>query len=114
MRDLPLSNVSSRPNLFIPKILSTFIFLLEEEIDRSINQDKAESIVLGCAGMSEFAEQLEKKFSLPVIEGVSSATILAEGLVRMKKNTTKLGGYSYPRSKTYSGIYKSSQFKKFD
>ena len=109
-------NVSSVnvPVLDLEKEDSNSLLLLEKEIDRSINQDKAESIVLGCAGMSEFAEQLEKKFSLPVIEGVSSATILAEGLVRMKKNTTKLGGYSYPRSKTYSGIYKSSQFKKFD
>ena len=52
------------------------------------------------------------KFSIPVIEGVSSSIILAEGLVKMKKTTSKLGGYSYPRPKSYSGIFKPFEFKK--
>ena len=84
---------------------------IENEIAKSINEYKAEAIVLGCAGMADFAEKLEGKFSIPVIEGVSAAVILAEGLVRMKKSTSKLGGYSYPRSKKYSGIYKPYTFK---
>ena len=75
-------------------------------------EDKAEAIVLGCAGMADFASRLEKKFTVPVIEGVSASVILAEGLVRMKKSTSKIGGYSYPREKKYSGIYKPFEFKK--
>ena len=87
------------------------IDLIEKEIEKSINYYKSEAIILGCAGMADFAEKLEEKFSIPVVEGVSSSIILAEGLIRMKKNTSKLGGYSYPNPKNYSGIFKSFSFK---
>ena len=99
------------PVLDLENDSSNALSMIENEIVRSISEDKAEAIVLGCAGMADFAEKLEEKFSIPVIEGVSASIILAEGLVRMKKNTSKLGGYSYPRSKKYSGIYKAFEFK---
>ena len=107
-------NVSSVniPVLDLDNGESNALLAIEDEIQRSITDDKAEAIVLGCAGMADFAEKLEKKFSIPVIEGVSSSIILAEGLVRMKKTTSKLGGYSYPRSKSYSGMFKTFEFKK--
>ena len=107
-------NVSSVnvPVLDLENEESNALLAIEDEIQRSITNDKAEAIVLGCAGMADFAEKLEKKFSIPVIEGVSSSIILAEGLVKMKKTTSKLGGYSYPRPKSYSGIFKTFEFKK--
>lgn len=107
-------NVSSVnvPVLDLENEESNALLAIEDEIQRSITNDKAEAIVLGCAGMADFAEKLEKKFSIPVIEGVSSSIILAEGLVKMKKTTSKLGGYSYPRLKSYSGIFKPFEFKK--
>lgn len=107
-------NVSSVnvPVLDLENEESNALLAIENEIHRSITNDKAEAIVLGCAGMADFAEKLEKKFSIPVIEGVSSSIILAEGLVKMKKTTSKLGGYSYPRSKSYAGIFKPFEFKK--
>ena len=107
-------NVSSVnvPVLDLENEESNALLAIEDEIQRSITNDKAEAIVLGCAGMADFAEKLEKKFSIPVIEGVSSSIILAEGLVKMKKTTSKLGGYSYPRPKSYSGIFKPFEFKK--
>ena len=107
-------NVSSVnvPVLDLENEESNALLAIEDEIQRSITNDKAEAIVLGCAGMADFAEKLEKKFSIPVIEGVSSSIILAEGLVKMKKTTSKLGGYSYPRPKNYSSIFKPFEFKK--
>ena len=107
-------NVSSVnvPVLDLENEESNALLAIEDEIQRSITYDKAEAIVLGCAGMADFAEKLEKKFSIPVIEGVSSSIILAEGLVKMKKTTSKLGGYSYPRPKSYEGIFKPFEFKK--
>ena len=88
------------------------LVILEKEVERALNEDNAECIVLGCAGMASFAAKLEQKFAVPVIEGVSASVVLAEGLIRMKKNTSKVGGYSYPREKTYSGIYKRFGFNK--
>ncbi len=107
-------NVSSVnvPVLDLENEESSALLAIEDEIQRSITNDKAEAIVLGCAGMADFAEKLEKKFSIPVIEGVSCSIILAEGLVKMKKTTSKLGGYSYPRPKNYSGIFKPFELKK--
>ena len=68
--------------------------------------------MLGCAGMADFAEKLESKFRIPIIEGVSASIALTEGLVRMKKNTSKIGGYSYPRQKKFSGTFENFKFKK--
>ena len=84
-------NVSSVnvPVLDLENEESNALLAIEDEIQRSITNDKAEAIVLGCAGMADFAEKLEKKFSIPVIEGVSSSIILAEGLVKMKKTTSE-------------------------
>ena len=107
-------NVSSVhiPVLDLEKSNNDSLRKLEKEVERTLNEDKAEAIVLGCAGMADFATRLEEKFTVPVIEGVSASVILAEGLVRMKKFTSKIGGYSYPREKKYSGIYKPFEFKK--
>ena len=106
-------NVSSVkiPVLELDNDNSNAALSIEKEIEKSINYYKSEAIILGCAGMADFAEKLEEKFSIPVVEGVSSSIILAEGLIRMKKNTSKLGGYSYPNPKNYSGIFKSFSFK---
>ena len=49
-----------------------------ERNEKSINYYKSEAIILGCAGMADFAEKLEEKFSIPVVEGVSSSIVLAE------------------------------------
>ncbi len=107
-------NVSSVniPVLDLEKSNNDSLLRLEKEVERTLNEDKAEAIVLGCAGMADFATRLEEKFTVPVIEGVSASVILAEGLVRMKKCTSKIGGYAYPREKKYSGIYKPFEFKK--
>ena len=78
-------NVSSVnvPVLDLENEESNALLAIEDEIQRSITNDKAEAIVLGCAGMADFAEKLEKKFSIPVIEGVSSSIILALSLIHI-------------------------------
>ena len=62
--------------------------------------------------MTKFAKRLEDKFAVPVIEGVSASVVLAEGLVKMKKTTSKIGGYSYPREKKFAGAFSSFEVKK--
>ena len=107
-------NVSSVqiPVLELENASGECLLILENEVERTLTEDKAEAIVLGCAGMADFAKKLEEKFKVPIIEGVSAAVVIAEGLIKMKKNTSKIGGYSYPREKLYSGTYKSFQFNK--
>ena len=75
------------------------------EISRALDQDGAEAIVLGCAGMADLAASLSAEFGVPVIDGVAAAVVLAEGLAALGLKTSKRGGYAKPLAKTYSGIF---------
>ena len=56
---------------------------LRGEIARALDEDRAEAIVLGCAGMADLAADLSAEFGVPVIDGVSAAVKLAEALVAL-------------------------------
>ncbi len=69
---------------------------ISAEIGRAITEDRAEAIVLGCAGMADLADALAKEHGLPVLDGVSCAVGLAETMVRLRILTSRVGGYSPP------------------
>jgi allantoin racemase len=75
------------------------------EILRALEEDGAEAIVLGCAGMADLAASLAAEFGVPVIDGVAAAVVLAEGLAAIGLSTSKRGGYARPIAKTYSGQF---------
>jgi allantoin racemase len=75
------------------------------EISRALEEDHAEAIVLGCAGMADLAASLSAEFGVPVIDGVAAAVVLAEGLAALGLKTSKRGGYAKPLAKDYSGIF---------
>jgi len=70
------------------------------EIGQALRQDRAEAIVLGCAGMADLAAAFAERFGVPVIEGVSAAVKLAEALVGLGHATSKTGGWAAPRLKS--------------
>ncbi|CAH0539580.1 aspartate/glutamate racemase family protein [Vibrio marisflavi] len=78
---------------------------LYQECGKSISQDGAEAIVLGCAGMSELAQELSQQLGVPVIDGVSAAIKHAESLVQLGLSTSKSGQFSTPLSKEFIGRY---------
>lgn len=63
------------------------------EIRKSVEMDKAEAIVLGCAGMTDLMAEFAGEFGLPVIDGVACAVAFAEGLVRARLSTSKANAY---------------------
>lgn len=69
---------------------------IEACIQEAIEQDGAEAIVLGCAGMADLMQELSDKFAVPVIDGVSCATTFAEALVRSGLKTSKKNTYANP------------------
>jgi allantoin racemase len=79
---------------------------IEAEIDRALAEDGAEAIVLGCAGMTDLAEDLAKKAGVPVLDGVACAVSLAESLVRIGLKTSKRNTYAPPPAKPYAGEFK--------
>jgi allantoin racemase len=91
------------PVLDLENISSENLDKLNKVIQDTMENDNAEAIILGCAGMADLARKLEIKHKLPVIEGVSSAVVLAESLVNLKIKTSKVGSYALPRKKEYMG-----------
>ena len=65
-----------------------------QEIGRAIREDRAEAIVLGCAGMADLAERLSAEHGLPVLDGVACAITTVEAMVRLRLRTSRLGGYA--------------------
>jgi allantoin racemase len=59
-------------------------------------EDGAEALVLGCAGMTGFAEPLSQALGVPVVDGVAAAVQLAEALAALGLRTSKRGDYARP------------------
>ena len=76
---------------------------ISAEIDRAIEEDNAEAIVLGCAGMADLAHDLSLEHGLPVVDGVAAAVKLAESLHGLGLRTGKRHGYASPIPKSYAG-----------
>jgi allantoin racemase len=75
------------------------------EISRALQDDGAEAIVLGCAGMADLAASLSDEFKVPVIDGVAAAVTIAEGLAAIGLKTSKHGGFARPLAKQYTGQF---------
>lgn len=73
--------------------------LLVGEIARARDEDGAEAVLLGCAGMSEMTESLSRATGVVVIDGVVVAVKQAEALVGSGLQTSKANAYARPRIK---------------
>jgi allantoin racemase len=78
---------------------------ISEEIRRAKAEDRAEAVVLGCAGMANLARVLAEEHARPVVEGVACAVKLCEGLVDLGLRTSKVGGFAAPARKHYAGMF---------
>ena len=76
---------------------------ISDEIGLALREDRSQAIVLGCAGMTDLARRLSEIHGVPVVDGVASAVVLAEGLVRMGLATSKVGGWATPEPKPWGG-----------
>ena len=77
---------------------------IEAEMDAAKLHDRAEAIVLGCAGMADLAAELTVRHGLPVVDGVAAAVMLVESLARLGLRTSKQGGYAEPLAKVIPGF----------
>ncbi len=87
---------SASPEETYQAILSTARHALE--------QDRAEVICLGCAGMAGLDKKLEQELGVPVVDGVVSALKLLEGLVGYGIRTSKRRAYATPGRKELVGL----------
>ncbi|MDA3922854.1 MAG: aspartate/glutamate racemase family protein [Salinisphaera sp.] len=67
----------------------------------AVEVDRAEVICLGCGGMSSLTRRVVERTGVPVVDGVSAAIKLAEGLVAQQLSTSKIRSYAPPRPKHF-------------
>jgi len=78
---------------------------VRDEVARAVAEDRAEAVLLGCAGMADLTRWLSQETGVPVIDGVAAAVKLAEALVGLGLRTSKVGAFAPPRAKPYSGRF---------
>ena len=93
------------PVLELKKNSSNVEKKLDEKINNLVNSKKTDVIVLGCAGMTDFADKIQKKYKIPVIEGISASIQIAQAMLNLNLKTSKLNAYAYPRQKEYLGEF---------
>lgn len=69
---------------------------LLDEARIALREDRSEALVLGCAGLSEMVEPLQRALGVPVIDGVNAAVKMAEGLVSLGLRTSKQNSFDFP------------------
>jgi allantoin racemase len=75
-----------------------------EECRRAVREDRADAIVLGCAGMADLAKRIGDELRVPVVDGVTAAVKLVEALVALGLRTSKAGDLAFPLPKAYTGL----------
>jgi allantoin racemase len=61
---------------------------------KAVEEDLAEVIVLGCAGLAGMDKRIQEELGVPVLDGVTCALIVATGLVRYGVSTSRALGYN--------------------
>jgi allantoin racemase len=58
-----------------------------------VQEDGADCLLLGCAGMANIAEYITEHTGAPAIDGVAAAVKAVESLIALGLRTCKLAGY---------------------
>jgi len=72
-----------------------------EVAQKAVEEDGAEVIILGCAGMAGYAEEIEKKLRVKVLDPSAVALKVAEAMVDLRLTQSKRGLFATPPEKTY-------------
>ena len=94
--------LENEANVFITEIGES-LFVHGEGV-LSVEQDRSDAIVLGCAGMADLCEHISSEIGVPVVDGVAAATLIVQSLVTMGLRTGKRNEYATPLPKRYTGL----------
>jgi allantoin racemase len=68
-----------------------------------VEEDGAEVLCLGCAGMGPLDKAVEAEVGVPVIDGVAAAVKTLEGLVDYGMPTSRVAAFKAPEVKELKG-----------
>jgi allantoin racemase len=67
----------------------------------AVEHDGSDAVVLGCAGMADMCRHISEEIGVPVVDGVTAATLMVQSLVTMGLRTGKRGEFAAPPAKEY-------------
>src|SRR5919109_60935 len=70
---------------------------------RAVEEDGAEALCLGCAGMGPLDKGVESEVGVPVIDGVAAAVKMLEGLTDYGMATSRVAAFKEPEAKELKG-----------
>lgn len=76
---------------------------LLKEGKKALEEDGAEVLLLGCAGMADLDKELEEELGVPVIDGVVAAVKFLEAIHDYGKKTSKIRAFRRPEKKLLKG-----------
>jgi len=72
-----------------------------EVAQKAVEEDGAEVIILGCAGMAGYARELETKLNIKVLDPTAVALKVAEALADLGLAHSKRAMFAYPPEKVF-------------
>lgn len=76
--------------------------VITEACRDAVESDRSDVVVLGCAGMADMCGDISAELGVPVIDGVTAATLTVQSLVTMGLRTSPRGEYAPPPPKAYT------------
>ncbi|KMO71936.1 aspartate/glutamate racemase family protein [Mycolicibacterium chlorophenolicum] len=76
--------------------------IVTEACRQAVDADGSDVVVLGCAGMADMCAVISADVGVPVVDGVSAATLTVQSLVAMGLKTSTRGEYAPPPEKVYA------------
>ena len=73
--------------------------LIVEYARKAIDEDGAEAILLGCAGLGPIDDTMQEELGVPVLDGVRCAVTMLEGLHTYGRTTSKTKAFLSPEPK---------------
>jgi allantoin racemase len=69
---------------------------LQAELRRIVAEDRAEVVILACAGLCGYDEELSRASGIPVLDPVAAGVKVAEGLVALGLRHSKIRKFAFP------------------
>ena len=76
--------------------------IITEACRDAVEADDSDAIVLGCAGMADMCAAISAELGVPVIDGVTAATLTVQSLITLGLRTSKRGEFAAPPEKEYT------------
>jgi len=70
----------------------------------ALARDGSDVIVLGCAGMADLCAKVSARLAVPVVDGVTAATVFVQSLLTLGLRTSPRHEYASPPAKAYTGL----------